>query len=313
MAVAPRCRYHRHPDGGSHHRYGWLYSQNRMAKRTFKNRNMSADDPEHSSRSDSIDDLLAIMARLRDPQDGCPWDLKQTFRTILPYTLEEAYEVAEAIENDSMPDLCDELGDLLLQVVFHARMAEEASRFDFTDVVGAICDKMRRRHPHVFGTERFESEEALKANWEREKAAERAAKGADGRTSTLDGVARALPALVRAEKLQKRASHVGFDWPDVSGVFDKVREEVDECEELAEHDAEPSRRVHEVGDLLFACVNLARHYGVDAEHALRDANGRFERRFGYIESRLRERGLQPAAERLDEMDALWDEAKQQER
>lgn len=261
----------------------------------------------------SIDELLHIMARLRDPEGGCPWDLEQTFRTVLPYTLEEAYEVAEAIEHEDMPGLRDELGDLLLQVVFHARMAEELGRFDFSDVVRSICDKMIRRHPHVFSDADLDDADAVHASWEQIKAAERAEKGAQSSDSLLSGVAQALPALIRAEKLQRRAARVGFDWDAVDGVFDKVREELDECREtLAEH-VEPTERVHEIGDLLFSCVNLARHMGVDAEQALRAASHRFEHRFGQVESALRVQGLEPGPEHRDEMERQWSLAKDRER
>lgn len=260
----------------------------------------------------TIDDLIAIMARLRDPQGGCPWDLAQSFLTILPYTLEEAYEVAEAIENDDLDGLRDELGDLLFQVVFHARMAQEQHAFAFADVVRAICDKMVRRHPHVFGDTTLADEAAVRAHWEREKAAERDRKGVAADSGVLDGVAQALPALVRAEKLQRRASRVGFDWDCVEGVLDKVVEELDECREtLAEH-ADPTRRVHELGDLLFSCVNLARHMGVDAEQALRAANHRFERRFARVETGLRDRGQVPAPDAREEMERLWEQAKSRE-
>jgi len=252
-----------------------------------------------------IDDLLAIMARLRAPEDGCPWDREQTFRTILPYTLEEAYEVAEAIENDNLPELREELGDLLFQVVFHARMAEEQAAFDFQDVVGAICSKMIRRHPHVFADADLADEAAVRANWEGEKAAERARKGGESPEGILAGVAQALPALVRAEKLQRRAARVAFDWDDLDGVIEKVREELSECTESASFD----ERVHEVGDLLFSCVNFARHLGVDAEQALRAANHRFERRFAAVEQGLRQMGLSPGLEARDEMESLWEAAK----
>ena len=204
----------------------------------------------------SIDALLAVVARLRDPDQGCPWDLKQTFRSILPYTLEEAYEVAEAIEVDDMVELCEELGDLLFQVAIYSRMAEEKGAFDFGDVVASISGKMIRRHPHVFGDTDVASEAEVRENWEAMKAAEREAKGKRLRTSVLDGVAQALPALVRAEKLQKRAARVGFDWDALDGVVDKVREELVECEETFSEHADPTHRVHEVGDLLFSCVNL---------------------------------------------------------
>ncbi len=257
------------------------------------------------------DDLLEIMARLRDPEAGCPWDLKQTFETILPYTLEEAYEVAEAIEEQDMPALCDELGDLLLQVVFHARMAEEQGHFAFAHVVEAICAKMIRRHPHVFDATSQCDEADLRANWERAKAAERAEKGLEaGQTSLLDGVALALPALARAEKLQRRAARVGFDWEEIEGVLEKVREELDECHAVFSSEADHTHRVHEIGDLLFSCVNLARHLGVDAEQALRAANQRFQRRFEQIERGLQARGKEPGPAVREEMERLWEAAKE---
>jgi nucleoside triphosphate diphosphatase len=260
-----------------------------------------------------IDRLIAIMARLRDPENGCPWDLEQTFRTILPYTLEEAYEVAEAIEREDMAALRDELGDLLLQVVFHARMAEEGGHFAFADVVEAICDKLIRRHPHVFGTVELADSAAIRTHWEQIKAAERAGTEAGEPSGILDGVARTLPALVRAEKLQRRAARVGFDWDEVSSVFDKVEEELAECRAtLAEH-ADPTERVHEIGDLLFSCVNLARHMGVDTEQALRAANQRFEQRFAQVERGLHEQGLDPSLETRDEMERQWTLAKAAER
>lgn len=257
----------------------------------------------------SIDSLLAVVARLRDPNQGCPWDLKQTFATIMPYTLEEAYEVAEAIEADDMVELCEELGDLLFQVAIYSRMAEEKGDFDFGDVVASISTKMIRRHPHVFGDDEVASEAEVRENWEAMKAAEREAKGKRLRTSVLEGVAQALPALVRAEKLQKRAARVGFDWDDLDGVADKVREELAECEETFSEHTNPTDRVHEVGDLLFSCVNLARHLGIDAEQALRSANHRFERRFQRVEVCLRASGKAPARAHRDEMERLWETVK----
>ncbi|MEY6430790.1 nucleoside triphosphate pyrophosphohydrolase [Thioalkalicoccus limnaeus] len=256
----------------------------------------------------TLADLLAIMARLRDPENGCPWDLEQTFRTILRYTLEEAYEVAEAIDHDDMDALREELGDLLFQVVFHARLAEERGQFDFDDVVVTIRDKMIRRHPHVFTDSGPATEAEIRDNWERIKAAERAHKPAPG-AGLLDGIARALPALVRAEKLQKRASGVGFDWDQIDGVFDKVTEELDEYRASLAESVPASERTHEVGDLLFACVNLARHMGVDAEQALRAANHRFEQRFAHIEAGLRQQGRRPDRTERAEMERLWQEAK----
>ncbi len=261
----------------------------------------------------TIEALLTVVARLRDPEHGCPWDLEQTPRTILPYTLEEAYEVAEAIENDDMAELCEELGDLLFQVAIYSRMAKERDAFDFGDVVASITGKMIRRHPHVFGDAEVASEQEVRENWEAMKAAEREAKGKRLRTSVMEGVAQALPALVRAEKLQKRAARVGFDWDNLDGVADKVREELAECEETFSAHADPLDRVHEVGDLLFSAVNLARHLRVDAEQALRAANHRFERRFMRVEVCLGAAGKAPAPEHRDDMERLWETVKHEER
>jgi ATP diphosphatase len=245
-----------------------------------------------------IDRLVTIMARLRDPDTGCDWDVAQDFSTIAPYTIEEAYEVADAIARGDMADLKDELGDLLLQVVFHSRMAEEAGLFALPDVVAAISDKMERRHPHVFG----DSPGGHAQHWERLKADEREAKGDSG---ALDGVAIGLPALLRAEKLQKRAARTGFDWPDADGPRAKV------IEEIAEIDAaSPAEREEEIGDLLFAVVNWARHLGVDAEAALRGANAKFERRFKAMET---EAGDAFAGLDLDGKEELWQSAKRAER
>jgi nucleoside triphosphate diphosphatase len=264
------------------------------------------------TRHEDIAELLAIMARLRDPQGGCPWDLRQRFETILPYTLEEAYEVAEAIENRDREALREELGDLLFQVVFHARMAEEEGSFAFPDVVHAICEKMIRRHPHVFAEADATDEAGVRAHWEQEKAAERARKGREGQSGALAGVAQALPALVRAEKLQKRAARVGFDWDAIDGVFDKVREELDECREALEAGGEDAAaKVHEIGDLLFACVNLARHMGVDAEQALRASSHRFEARFARVEQGLQAEGRAPGPDVRDAMERLWEQAKRE--
>jgi ATP diphosphatase len=271
--------------------------------------------------SRDISRLNEIMAALRTPETGCPWDLEQTFATIAPYTLEEAYEVADAIERGDVANLREELGDLLLQVVFHARMAEEEGRFDFGDVVEAITRKLIRRHPHVFGDARDLSSDEVKALWglikaeeKRERAEARRAAGlaADEASGALAGVPLALPALTRALKLQEKAGKVGFDWNDPRAVLAKLREEIDEVE--AELDAGDAKRVaDEVGDLLFAVVNLARHLRADPETALRGANAKFERRFAHIESRLRESGRAPTDATLDEMEALWGEAKQRER
>jgi len=259
----------------------------------------------------AISRLIDIMARLRDPQSGCPWDLKQDFASIAPYTLEEAYEVADAIEHGDMDELRGELGDLLFQVVFHARMAEEQGAFAFDDVAQAICDKMIRRHPHVFGDAGFADEAELRQAWEAAKQVERGHQQQDD--SALAGVARALPALVRADKLQKRAARVGFDWDDAGGAFDKVREEVAEVEQ-ARAGADPAHLEEELGDLLFAMVNVTRLLGVDAEHALRRANQKFERRFRAMEQHLADQG-QPDLSQLDlaSLDAAWEAIKAEER
>ncbi len=244
------------------------------------------------------------MVRLRDPQRGCEWDTAQTFATIAPYTIEEAYEVADAIERGDLAALKDELGDLLLQVVFHSRIAEEAGHFAFADVAETISAKMEARHPHIFGDAADEGQ-SRETRWEQLKADERAAKGAQ---SALDGVALALPALLRAEKLQKRAARVGFDWPDVQGPADKV---VEEMAELAAA-ATPADQAEEAGDLLFAAVNLVRAYGVPAEEALRAANAKFERRFKAMEALAGEQGRDFAALTLDEQEALWGDVKASE-
>lgn len=260
--------------------------------------------------------LLSVMARLRDPACGCPWDVDQTFVSIAPYTIEEAYEVAEAAEAGDMAGLRDELGDLLLQVAFHARMAEEAGAFAFADVAQAISDKMIRRHPHVFGTVEVADAAAQTVAWEQLKEAERRAKAAaESRAeSALDGVGLALPALTRALKLQRRAARVGFDWTGVTPIFDKIDEEIAELREvLAEGAADPDRIEDELGDLLFAVVNLARRLDHDPEQALRRASRKFDRRFRRVEALLAEQGKAPAAATLDEMEALWDQAKQEER
>lgn len=259
----------------------------------------------------NIDRLLDVMARLRDPETGCPWDVEQTFATIAPYTIEEAYEVADAIERQDMDDLKGELGDLLLQVVFHSRMAEEEGRFGFGDVAGHIADKMIKRHPHVFGDEGgIDSAGAQTLNWEAQKAAEREEKAArDGRRpSALDGVALGLPALTRAEKLQKRAARVGFDFPDIGPVVGKIEEELEEVRvELRSGDRR--RQEEEIGDLLFAVTNLARFLKIDPEASLREANQRFSQRFQAVESALGEDGKGPQDSTLEEMDRHWNAAK----
>ena len=253
-----------------------------------------------------IDRLLAIMARLRDPAQGCPWDIEQTFATIAPYTIEEAYEVADAIERGDLGDLKDELGDLLLQVVFHARMAEEQGAFGFEDVARAVNDKMVRRHPHVFADESYGSLAEQKQGWEQLKAAERQEKGRTG--SLLDDVPVGLPALTRAVKLSRRAAGVGFVWPSAKEVLEKLDEEVAELKvEVAAGDIEKARQ--EMGDVLFVVANLARALDVDPEDALRATNAKFVRRFRYIEQKLAEDGKSPESSDLPEMDALWNEAK----
>jgi MazG family protein len=256
-----------------------------------------------------IADLLALMARLRAPQGGCPWDLEQTFATIAPYTVEEAYEVADAIERDDMPALKDELGDLLFQVVFHARMAEEAGHFAFADVVDAIQDKMVRRHPHVFGDAGPRSSAEQTADWETIKAAERAAKPTQGPASLLDDVPRTLPALPRALKLTKRAARVGFDWPTPNEVFAKLDEEIGELKEAIAEGAPAADVESEIGDILFVVANLARKLGHDPEKALSSTNLKFMRRFKKIEELLIKKGKNPANSTLEEMDSLWNEAK----
>ncbi len=261
------------------------------------------------SSESPIERLKAIMARLRSP-DGCPWDREQDFSTIAPYTIEEAYEVDDAIRRGDMSALRDELGDLLLQVVFHARMAEEQGDFDFNIVADGIADKLVRRHPHVFSDTRYDSVDEQSADWEAMKAAERSAKGDE---SALDDVPLALPALKRAAKLGKRASRVGFDWPNAAGPMDKIREEITEIEEEMQGGADPERLESEVGDLLFAVTNLARHLKGDPEKALRGCNAKFERRFRHVEARLRQSGRSTDTASLEEMDAFWDEAKHEEK
>ncbi len=250
-------------------------------------------DPDRLGRE--VNRLAAIMARLRDPAGGCPWDLEQTFATIAPYTIEEAYEVADAIRAGDMEGLRGELGDLLLQSVYHARMAEEAGLWDLADVAAASADKMVARHPHVVGAAEVATAAEQTAAWEAAKARERGGR-------TLSGVALALPALTRAEKLQTRAARVGFDWPDVAPVLDKLAEEAREVAEART----PEEREEEVGDLLFVVANLARHLGVDPEGALRAACAKFERRFALVEDELARRGRSPAGSDLAEMDAIWD-------
>ena len=262
-----------------------------------------------------IDRLLGIMARLRDPDHGCPWDREQDFATIAPYTIEEAYEVADAIARGDMAALRDELGDLLFQVVFYAQMAREEGGFDFDDIARAIGDKMVQRHPHVFGGAGIRSADVQTRAWEAQKAAERAEKAAaeGGAAGVLDGIARALPALTRALKLQRRAAQEGFDWPDIQPVLAKIDEEIAEVRCEIDDGAPAARLADEVGDLLFACVNLARHLKIDPEDALRKGNSKFEQRFHSIEEALARDGRKPSDATLDEMDALWEAAKRTER
>jgi len=257
-----------------------------------------------------MDDLIEVMRRLRDPVGGCPWDIEQTFETIAPYTIEEAYEVADAIATGSREELKGELGDLLLQVVYHSRMAEEEGSFAFDDVATAITDKMIERHPHVFGDDVVQSSEAQTARWEAAKAAERAKNGKA--KSALDGVALALPALVRTQKLQNRAARVGFNWPDTSGVTEKIAEEAAEL--AAEMSSTSSERIaEEFGDLMFTVAVLGQHLGVDAEQALAATNRKFERRFKGVEARLRTIGKSPEQSTLEEMDRFWDDVKAEEK
>jgi nucleoside triphosphate diphosphatase len=256
--------------------------------------------------------LIEIMARLRDPEHGCPWDLRQDFRTIAPYTIEEAYEVADAIEKEDFVSLREELGDLLFQTIYHARLAEEKGLFAFADIAAAISDKMVRRHPHVFGEEAARSLEAHSSAWEEHKAAERRAKAGAAPESVLDGVAIALPALKRAVKIQSRAARIGFDWTEAEPIFDKIAEEIAEIRaEMPGGSAQ--RREEELGDLLFAVANLARHLKIDAEAALRKATSKFERRFRRIEELLVAAGLKPGAASLAQMETFWEQAKAEER
>ena len=257
--------------------------------------------------SDNINRLLSIMSRLRDPQTGCPWDLKQSYATIVPYTLEEAYEVADAIARESFDELKDELGDLLFQVVFYAQIAKEEGRFEFDDCVAAICDKLERRHPHVFGeltADNLNADKVLK-NWEALKSNER--KDA-GQHSVLDNIPQAMPALSRAYKLQKRCANVGFDWPTVEGCWDKVKEEIIEVEQT---ETGSDELTEELGDLMFALVNVVRKHKLDPEAVLRAANSKFEKRFRAVEQALAEQGKTPEQSDLTEMDALWNQVKKQ--
>lgn len=258
-----------------------------------------------------LEALLRIMARLRAPEGGCPWDLEQTFATIAPYTLEEAYEVADAIQRGDLAGLKDELGDLLFQVVFHAQMAAEARAFTFADVVDAITDKMIRRHPHVFGDADVKTADAQTVAWEEHKKRERAARG-ENKQRLLDDVPLAFPALTRALKLQKRAASVGFDWRERARVMEKLEEEIGELNDAIAHGEPKEKLTDELGDILFVAVNLARHLGVDPEEALRATNDKFTRRFAHVEDTVTKTGRKLSDATLEEMDAAWNEAKRLE-
>ncbi len=257
--------------------------------------------------------LLDIMTTLRHPDKGCPWDKEQTFATIAPYTVEEAYEVADAIERADLPGLQEELGDLLFQVVFHARMAEEQGSFAFGDVVQSICDKMERRHPHVFGTAQIATSNEQTIAWEAHKQRERAVKAGSQSSSILDNVPVSLPALTRAAKLGKRAASVGFEWPNVQGALDKAEEELHEVRDAIADGTSAEAIEDELGDLLFCVVNICRHLKVDPETALRRTNLKFSRRFQHVETRMRQQGRELTQSTLAEMDSYWDEAKKLER
>lgn len=254
----------------------------------------------------NIDRLLNIMVKLRDPHTGCPWDQKQTYKTIVPHTLEEAYEVADAIEREDYDELCDELGDLFFQIVFYSQLAAEEQRFTFDDVVSGICDKLEHRHPHVFGDVKYENAEEQTAAWEALKKQERSDKAASVSSSILDGIAHSLPALSLAQKIQNRVARVGFDWPQWQGVVEKINEEIAEVQQAWPD--EPARH-EEIGDLLFACVNLARHAGCDPESALRSANNKFEKRFRAMEQLATEQGLELDKQTLEELETLWQRIK----
>ena len=263
----------------------------------------------------SIQQLIKIMRALRDPESGCPWDLKQDFQSLIPYTIEEAYEVADAIERKNLADIKSELGDLLFQIVFYSQLATEQHAFDFNDVAQAISDKLTRRHPHVFANEKIKNAEEQTKEWERLKQQERkikAGKNADT-LSHLDDVSRTLPSLMRAEKLQKRAAREGFDWPNIKGVIAKVYEELEEVQqELDAKEQEHTKLEDEIGDLFFSCINLSRHAGVNAEQSLRKANLKFERRFRALEKIAISKNLHINKMTTDELELLWDEVKEQE-
>jgi nucleoside triphosphate diphosphatase len=264
-----------------------------------------------TNSDNSLSRLLDIMASLRDPVSGCPWDKEQTINSLLPYTIEEVYEVADAIGRDNMAELCDELGDLLFQIVFYAQIAQESGNFTFYDVADHAVEKLTRRHPHVFADQKSLSTAAQQLAWEQHKREERRVKHGDDprEQSVLDGVTHGLPAFIRAVKLQKRAAKVGFDWPDAYTVMDKVKEEITEVREVLDHGAERAPLMHEIGDLLLAVTNLARYLEIDPELALHQANNRFEKRFRNVEASLVRRGRKPQESTLEEMEALWQEVK----
>ncbi len=261
-----------------------------------------------------MSELLEVMARLRDPENGCPWDKQQTFKSILPYTLEEVYEVADAIDQNDMASLREELGDLLFQIVFYAQMAKEAGEFEFADVAAEISDKLIQRHPHVFSNTEIESAEAQTQAWEKHKESERQARAAEQnrKPSVLDNVPLALPGLMRSIKLQRRAARLGFDWPNVEAVLEKIEEELAEVREVLAEGGDAEKLTYEIGDLLFACTNLARHANVDPEVAMRGINHRFELRFRRVEELAAQQNQQLSEMSLEEMDKLWDQAKAEE-
>jgi len=256
--------------------------------------------------------LLDIMSDLRDPVNGCPWDIKQTLKSVIPYTLEEAYEVADAIEQEDMPALKLELGDLLFQVVFYSQIAKEQGEFEFNDVVDAVSEKLIRRHPHVFANAECADDALLNAAWEKAKAAERDEESTVAKANVLGGVAKALPGLKRAQKLQKRAARVGFDWPEIEPVFAKIEEEIEELKEAIQQ-KDKALVFEEMGDVLFSCVNLSRHLGVDAEESLRLCNKKFERRFSHVEETLREKQQSFESRTLDQLEQMWQDAKSSEK
>jgi ATP diphosphatase len=266
-------------------------------------------DMKKQQTNSNINQLLEIMQRLRDPDNGCPWDIEQDFVTIAPYTIEEAYEVSDAITRNNMDDLRDELGDLLFQTVFHAQMADELGEFNFSDVVQSVCDKMTRRHPHVFADTKIKDSVAQTEAWEKQKASERRNRGSQG---VLSDIPIALPATMRALKLQQRAARVGFDWPDVKPIFDKLQEEIIELQNELKAEDNHANIENEMGDILFVCINLARKLNVSPEMALTRTNKKFTTRFKHIEVALKSKGKTPETSNLQEMEQLWRQAKSKE-